>query len=436
MEENNSNVEPQASGGGEASSLSAQSPEGLDHKRFVSLRKPLDAACQIGRYGIDMEKTDLTQIKHKNISDDLQAVKVDIDKFDFGGVGKNEQDDLDHCILPLAKLRFLSETEKGHYAPKEQKTLARQIEHLEDEAKDIQFRYSRRKFLKGGLAAATVIGSAVACGKAVINPPTPEITKTTGPTATETFTPTQEATPTIEPTEAAPRYTEILPATLEECKANNVIRWSNFEEDWKEFTDLVDAKNQINMNLVEPFTESISKLPSPPTTSIVSVDNPNKLPGVSCSYVDFENGSGVYVLGLPIVRPNSPNVPPTVLYFAVDDVMLDKHIYDIKPSIKGTDLYGKYYDLSVIYPKIVSGQYDSLSVTYIYNPFDSNQGIWGNLNELFPTTDRNEFMELYAKPISYVFSEGGTLITEEMAANAFKKAHKMIIPSAYITVSY
>jgi hypothetical protein len=295
------------------------------------------------------------------------------------------------------------------------------------------------KTLKVLLPVAGATTFVAGCSPAEIKTPPAE----TAPLPS-TAIPTIEPTATVEPTEA-PRYTEILPSTLEECKANNVIRWSHFEEDWKQFTDLVDAKTEINIDLYEPFVERNLKSKIPPHMALVTFNNPNKLPGISCAYVDFQDGNGVYVFGAPYIRPNSPNVPPAVLYFAVDANMLNKHFYDIYPQLKGTDIFEKYYDISKTYEKFVSGNFDELSFSYITNPIGSDESIWGNINSLYQLTnlgeqtglyypDPQEFTNEYYDPLHFIFSEGGSLITEDKANEGLQKIGKKIIPSAFIFI--
>jgi hypothetical protein len=296
--------------------------------------------------------------------------------------------------------------------------------------------YPLRIWIKVIALSCLILIVSTACGKG-----SNKTSETTNPMVTEvtpTIEPTATTEPTVEPTEA-PRYTEILPATLEECKANNVIRWSNFEEDWKEFTDLVDAKAQINGDLVEPFVKHISTAPSPPSISFAMIKNPNKQPGAACACVEFDDGSGVYVFGIPIKRPDSPNIPVTVLYFGVDKGMLDKYIYDIHPELKGTGLYEKYYDLSSIYPKLVSGNYIDVGLPLIisFPGLDESDPIWGNLIKIYYRNGGTDDASNNYYPLLFdFFSAGSKLKTEQMAIDALAKLKNKIIPISDLSVVF
>jgi hypothetical protein len=249
-------------------------------------------------------------------------------------------------------------------------------------------------------------------------------------------TPTIEATkiPTVEPTEA-PRYTEILPATLEECKANNVIRWSHFDEDWKEFTNLVDAKAEINGDLIESFRTSTSAL-GPPSALSVHFENKNKVPGVACAYVDFEDGRGVLVFGIPVKRPKSPNIPATILYFGTDDQMMSEYYNQVNPKMTEYD-YEKYVSPITIYSMIVNGEFDEGFLLPIISFPDMSESdpMWINLMKIYNKNCGSDQRANFVVPIMHFFEYSGK-ITEQNGIDGLKKLKNKIIPVKYLGIIY
>jgi len=121
------------------------------------------------------------------------------------------------------------------------------------------------------------------------------------------------------------------------------------------------------------------------------------------------------------------------MFFGIDNEMLKSHITDVNPNAT-EELFEKRVNLENTYTRFREGDFESIGIPVIINPFDTNPEIWGNLNKLFPTTDRNEFMDVYYGPVLKYFSLS-TKWTEEEVFAAIEKISKMIIPTSYIPVS-
>ena len=251
---------------------------------------------------------------------------------------------------------------------------------------------SRRKFM-----AIAIIGSMVlaACGVGtetkttpVINTSTPAMTETyTPPAATATEIPTVTATEAPTPTEEK-RYTELIPASKELCKTENVIRFNNYDKDWADFRskeDTLVSTLNITSGVEVSHTQNNSGTESTVTTNMLEF----KSKIISCSFVELnEQGEGVYVFGIPYLSNYDNKVH--IYHAAIDWDNFDKIIsYEYGPS--NVQRGNEHLDYSFI----TSQKYNDILASYImfYGNGDANQPFLNNLFKIYTISK----MDLSAK---------------------------------------
>jgi hypothetical protein len=222
--------------------------------------------------------------------------------------------------------------------------------------------------------------------------PSVEVTEIPIETATITPTQTETAMPTVTetaiPTEV-PRFSELLPATLEECKKNNYLRREFLTEDLR----LLSAKEDENLPTEEEIGKEVMwyyplwKKFAPKSSNeyyykpIAGGFKDWTAPIVSCSYLETEEkNGGLIILGFPFYSDFDNGTH--VIHIAFD---MGKY-----PEIWNY-LEGKERNFNDVYNRFISHDYQTYNLMItggsawnLVTKWEFSNNIFKNLYEIMP----------------------------------------------------
>ena len=245
-------------------------------------------------------------------------------------------------------------------------------------------------------------------------------TATNEPTATIVPTNTPEPSPTPDI-----RFAELIPATLEECKEKNILRWDHLEEDMQK---VLDKERELGLSIDDAGLYSTGI----PENDFEKTQSPYISPGhfsslhfpfiQSCSYIKEK---GLFVFGIPIrfLGPYNENDKFGFFHFSVDE-----SAEEIFWNKKGTpDRFQKYFELDTIYPKIKNREYESLVLATIgENRYAERDGEWSNILDVYfnHLNDEERRLEIW---LAY-----GTGIPQEKMNDLINKMQNKVIPVVFL----
>ena len=241
---------------------------------------------------------------------------------------------------------------------------------------------------------------------------------------TYTFTPTQTLEPSPTPDT---RFSELMPATLEECMEENVIRWGHLKEDLpllieKEKMVSIDASKIQPIRNGAPNTD-IQQFEMPSFISL-TFETQAKNNVVSCSYLEAPQKEGILIYGIAVKRPGSEIVG--IVHFA--------YSLRAKNTFNSQINYTPEFSETEQYQRFKNGEYNEIGIHLIlWRAFAKYEGVWDNLLRLTPNQNP-------ANPSSDYYLMHGKLwhsthSTDQEAEEVFKYWEKKILPAITLGIA-